>query len=148
MSILRAFWQKICEPLDGYLWHRNISHHLIRPLLRNVILASGFFIIVGGALFVIEPWFFWFGCGMLAMTWIFWSWARFFLSMPAEQYKTAFFRALFLRFGLRLPVFALLLYVALAVCAAPVSAILAGLIGGSFLGLASYAWNMAGHPKP
>lgn len=142
MNIMSIFWRKICEPLDGYLWHRNITHHIIRPLLRNQILASGACILGGAACYAAFPWLFWFGAGLLCMTWIFWSWAKFFLKVDLGQYSAAFLRAIIIRFFLRLLILAFLLYLALAVCHAPASAILAGLVAGAVLGLISYAANM------
>lgn len=142
MNFFKEFWSKICVPLDGFLWHRDISHPVIRPLLRNEILASGSCIIIGGALYLVFPWLFWFGCGLLCMAWIFWSWAKFFLKMDPAAYGTAFIRAFFLNFGLRFLLLAFLLYLALAVCQAPVSALLAGLACGAGLALISYAQNV------
>lgn len=134
-----SFWQKICEPLDGYLWHKDITHHIVRAALRNEILACGAALLLGAVFYVVSPWIFWFGIGILCMTWIFWSWAKFFSRLPLGNYSAAFFRAVLLRFGARLIIIAFFLYFALALCSAPVSAILAGLAAGSILVLASYA---------
>ena len=142
MSIWRTYWHAICRPLDGFLWHKDISHPIIRSALRNQILASGAFILGGAALYAAFPWLFWFGAGILCMTWIFWSWARFFIRFPIKEYNGAFLHAVLLRFGLRLVLLAFLLYLALAWCAAPASAILAGLIAGACVALASYALNL------
>ena len=142
MNLITNFWRKICVPLDGYLWHRDITHHLIRPVLRNQILASGAFILAGAAIYAAAPWLFWFGSGFCCITWIFWSWARFFLGANISDYSAAFLRAILLRFLLRLVILALLLYMAFAFCQAPASAIVAGMIGGSLLGLGTFAYNM------
>ena len=144
MNPVSAFWQKICVPLDGYLWHKNIYHHLVRPTLRNQILASGACILAGAALYAAFPGVFWFGAGLVCMTWIVWSWARFFLNTNIGEFSAAFLRSILLRFVLRLIILAMLLYLALAWCKAPAPAILAGMIGGAVLALASYAINMAG----
>ena len=112
MSVVSTFWRKICVPLDGYLWHRNIYHHLAGPALRNQILASGACILAGAVCYAVIPALFWFGAGLLCMTWIFWSWARFFLNVNIAEYSAAFLRAILLRFGLRLIILALLLYLA------------------------------------
>lgn len=142
MGIITGFWHKICEPLDGYLWHRDITHHLIRPILRNQILASGAFLLAGAMLYAAFPWLFWFGSGLLAMTWIFWSWAKFFLKADLDAYSAAFLRAILLRFTLRLIIFAILLYGALAWAQAPGGAIVAGITAGAFLALASFGYNV------
>ena len=141
MSIGGTFWHKICEPLDGYLWHRNIPDRLVRTTLRNQILACGFLLLSGAALFAVFPWLFWFGAGLLCMIWIFWSWARFFLRASIAQYSVAFLRAVLLRFFGRLALMAFLLYLALARAQAPASAILAGLIAGALIALFSYGYN-------
>lgn len=143
MSLLGEYWRKICEPLDGFLWHKDISHPIIRPLLRNEILACGFCVLLGAAAYAIFPWLFWFGCGILCMTWIFWSWARFFLRINPADFSLNFTRAVIIKFGSRLVLLAILLYVALALCAAPASAILAGLTAGVALALISYALGLA-----
>lgn len=140
MSLAGAFWHKICEPLDGYLWHRNIPDHLIRLTLRNQILACGFLLLCGVALYEAFPWLFWFGSGILCLTWIFWSWARFFVSINIGEYSAAFLRAILLRFFGRLILLALLLYLAMAWADAQATAILAGLIAGAFIALASYGY--------
>lgn len=148
MNIFASFWHKICEPLDGFLWHRDISHPIIRPLLRNQILAAGGCILGGAACYAAFPWIFWFGMGLLCTTWIVWSWARFFLRVNLGEYSAAFLRAILWRFTGRLLVMAFLLYVALAWFAAPAPAILAGMICGVCLALASYAFQLAFSGRP
>lgn len=140
MSLIGAFWHRICEPLDGFLWQRDISHHIIRPLLRNQILASGAALLAGVACYAAYPWIFWFGAGTLCMTWIFWSWARFFLRINIGEYSAAFLRAIFLQFGLRLILIAFLLFAAMAWAKAPAPAILAGMVCGAVLALISYGY--------
>lgn len=142
MSILGAYWHKICEPLDGFLWHKDISHPIIRPLLRNMILACGGAILGGAALYAVFPQFFWFASGLICMTWIFWSWARLFLRISLDNYGATLLRAVFSGFLLRLGLLAVLLYVAMAFFNASDFAIIAGMICGAILGLASYAWHL------
>lgn len=142
MNIFALWWRKICEPLDGFLWQKDISHPIIRPLLRNEILASGFCVLLGAALYVVLPSLFWFGSGLVCMAWIFWSWARFFLKFPLDSYNAAFLRATIFNFGLRLIILAILLYFALAICHASPGGIIVGLITGAILGLASYAFAL------
>lgn len=141
MSLLRSFWRKICEPLDGFLWHKNIAHPIIRTILRNQILASGAALIFGAGLWVAFPWLFWFGIGLTAMAWIFWSWARFFFNTNLAEYSSAFLRAVLLRFGLRFLLFAVGLFMALAFLHASAVAITAGLIAGGVLALACLIYN-------
>lgn len=149
MNILRGFWRKICEPLDGFLWQRDITHHLVRPALRNQILIGGASILAGAVCYAILPHIFWFGVGLMCITWIFWSWARFFLKVDLANYSAAFLRAILLRFALRLCLLALFVYFALAVCKAPAGALLTGMAAGSVIALCSYAINMkfSGRPR-
>lgn len=142
MNIFRFWLHRICEPLDGFLWKNNISHPVIRSVLRNEILAGGFFILAGAAIYIIIPWLFWFGSGLICMTWIFWSWARFFLKFPISAYSRAFLGAVIFRFGFRLIILAILLYIALAVCKAPGFAIVTGLIWGAALAIVTYAYAL------
>lgn len=143
MSIIAGYWRKICQPLDGFLWYRDISHPIIRPLLRNQILASAACMLMGALCYAVLPWLFWAGTGLLCITWIFWSWARFFLRVNIGEYSAAFLRAILLRFGARLLLLAVLLYIALAWAKAPAPAILAGMICGAFLAIASYVAQAA-----
>lgn len=144
MSLLGAWWRRVCQPLDGFLWHRDISHPIIRPVIRNQIMGAGFFLLLGAALYAILPWLFWFGAGMACVTWIFWSQARFFSRLPSFQYNAVFMRGVILRFGLRLGIIAIALFFAMTVFHAVVGAIIGGLIAGSVLALASYAINAVG----
>ena len=142
MNIFSAYWNKICEPLDGFLWHKDISHPIIRPLLRNMILAGGGAILAGAALYSVYPNIFWFAAGLICMTWIFWSWARFFLRISLHNYGAALLRVVFSGFLLRLGLLAVLLYAAMAIFRASAIAIIAGMVSGAVLGLASYAWHL------
>lgn len=143
MNIITAFWRKICEPLDGFLWRRNITHGMIRPLLRNQILAAGGCIILGGAIYLAFPGLFWFGMGLAAMTWTFWSWARFFSRVNIGGYSSAFLRAVLIGFAGRLALLAFLLYVAMAMCRAPAGAVLAGMICGAAIAIGTSAYSIA-----
>lgn len=138
MSLWSGFWQKICEPLDGFLWHRDITHPIIRPVLRNEIFAAGSALIVGATLYAAFPTILWFGAGLACISWIFWSWARFFLGSPWTGATVV--RGILFGFGLRLIIIAILLYLALAWFNASPVALMAGMIGGAFLALASYAY--------
>lgn len=141
MSLVGDWWRKICQPLDGFLWHKNIEHPIVRPVLRDEIMSAGLCVLLGVALYKAFSWLFWFGGGMACMAWLFWSWARFFSRSPDYECNAVFMRAIILRFGLRLGIIALLLFLAMAVFHAVVGAIVGGLIVGSVIALASYAAN-------
>lgn len=140
MDQLKA-WGRICRSLDGYLWHRNIRHRLIRPMLRDMILASGLCVLAGGALWAVWPPVFWFASGLVCMTWVFWSWARVFHRVSMDNFGAALLRLVLAGFFLRLVLLAVLLYIAMAIFNASAVAIAAGMAAGGFLGLALYARN-------
>lgn len=142
MNIISFYWRRICVPLDGFLWHKNIAHPIIRPLLRNLILASGLGILSGAALYAVYPGVFWFSCGVICSLWIFWSWTRLFSRFSLENYGAALLRIVFTSFALRLVLLAILLYIAMAIFNASAIAIIAGMTSGSILGLATYAWHL------
>lgn len=142
MSLLGAWWRQICQPLDGLLWKKGISHGVIRPLLRNQILLAGALILLGGIIFIVWSWLFWAGCGFAVMTWILYSWAAFFLRADIGSYNAAFLRIVILRFGIRLLLLAVLLYIALRFFSAPAGAILVGLVTGTILGLVNFTYYM------
>ncbi len=125
--------------LDAWLWRRGISHPVIRPLVRNELLLTALFLLGGGIAFAATPWFFWFGVGLGIMTLTFWSLARFFLRAGLGEYSTAFLRVVLLRWGGRLLLLAGLLYLALVVWKAPVTAILGGLTAGAVTALLTFA---------
>ena len=131
MNIISAWWNRICQPLDGFLWRGNISDPVIRPILRNQIFASCFFLFLGAALYYAFPWVFWFGCGLGGMAWIVFGWTKLFSRVRPDKFdKTLLIRVLG-RFYLRFALFAILLYLALAVASAPPGAIVAGMIAGA-----------------
>ena len=90
-------------------------------------------------IFAVTPWFFWFGVGLGLMAMTFWSLARFFLRVGLGEYSTAFLRVVLLRWGGRLLLLAGLLYLALIVWQAPVTAILGGLTAGVVTALLTFA---------
>ncbi|WP_027719519.1 hypothetical protein [uncultured Desulfovibrio sp.] len=125
--------------LDTWLWRRGISHPVIRPLVRNELLLTALSLLGGGIAFAATPWFFWFGVGLGIMALTFWSLARFFLRAGLGEYSTTFLRVVLLRWGGRLLLLAGLLYLALVVWKAPVTAILGGLTAGTVTALLTFA---------
>lgn len=134
--------------LDAWLWRRGIDHPAVRVLLRNEILLTVLFLAGGGLFFAATPWFFWFGMGLGIMTWTFWGLARFFLRHGLGDYSTAFLRLVLLRWLGRLLILGGLLYVALIVCKAPVSAIVGGLTAAGASALLSYALASRSKARP
>lgn len=130
----------LLKDIDNWLWRRGISHPVILPLVRNLILFTGICLGMGGVGYAHMPGLFWFGVGAAMITWTFWGLARFFLRQPLGVYSTAFLRVVLLRWGGRLAVLAVVTYVALAVCGAPLTALLGGLAAATALALITYAW--------
>ena len=130
----------LLKDIDNWLWRRGISHPVILPLVRNLILFTGICLGMGGVGYAHMPGLFWFGVGAAMITWTFWGLARFFLRQPLCESSTAFLRVVLLRWGGRLAVLAVVTYVALAVCGAPLTALLGGLAAATALALITYAW--------
>ena len=130
----------LLKDIDNWLWRRGISHPVILPLVRNLILFTGICLGMGGVGYAHMPGLFWFGVGAAMITWTFWGLARCFLRQPLGEYSTAFLRVVLLRWGGRLAVLAVVTYVALAVCGAPLTALLGGLAAATALALITYAW--------
>ena len=127
--------------LDRWLWRRGMGHPVIMPVVRNEMLAAFAAVGAGAALYALTPWILWFGVGLSVMALTFFSLAQFFLRRELGAYSTALFLSVLARWGVRLLLIACVLYVALVVCGAPVSAILAGLVTASILALVTYAFH-------
>ena len=82
----------LLKDIDNWLWRRGISHPVILPLVRNLILFTGICLGMGGVGYAHMPGLFWFGVGAAMITWTFWGLARFFLRQPLGEYSTAFLR--------------------------------------------------------
>ena len=130
----------LLKDIDNWLWRRGISHPVILPLVRNLILFTGICLGMGGVGYAHMPGLFWFGVGAAMITWTFWGLARFFLRLPLGEYSPSLLRVVLLRWGGRLAVLAVVTYVALAVCGAPLTALLGGLAAATALALITYAW--------
>ena len=123
--------------LDAWLWRRGIREPAIRALLRRVAAGALLALAAGVVLLAVTPLLLWFGVGFLAMTWIFWSWARFF-SRPGGGLGPGALMGALVRWAFRMLVFALGLYGALRAGASPM-ALAAGVACGLGVGLVSYA---------
>ena len=126
--------------LDKWLWQKGLGHPLIMPIVRNEILCSLACLILGLVLFLYTSWLFWFGVGFSLLALTFFGLASFFLRHEFGQYSTSLLMSVLFRWGGRLLLTVLLLYIALVLCAAPVTAVLAGLVSASILALVTYAF--------
>lgn len=134
---LKALLAAPIAALDAWLWRRGIREAAIRALLCRVAVAALVALAAGAALVAVTPLFFWFGVGLLAMSWIFWGWARFF-SRPGGGLGPGALMGALLRWAVRMLVFALGLFWALRSGASPL-ALAAGVAAGLGVGLVSYA---------
>ena len=134
---LTALYAAPYAALDAWLWRRGIREAAIRALLCRVAVAALMALAAGAALLAVTPLLFWFGVGLLAMTWIFWGWARFF-SRPGGGLGPGALMGALLRWAVRMLVFALGLFWALRAGASPL-ALAAGVAVGLGVGLVSYA---------
>lgn len=134
---LKALLAAPIAALDAWLWRRGIREAAIRALLCRVAVAALVALAAGAALAAVTSLLLWFAVGLLAMTWIFWGWARFF-SRPGGGLGPGALMGALLRWAVRMLVFALGLYGALRVGASPM-ALAAGVAVGLGVGLVSYA---------
>ena len=125
--------------IDRWLWRKGLGHPQIMPILRNEMLLALVSLLAGLALFLVSSWLFWFGVGASVMAMTFYGLARFFLRTNVGGYETGLLISVLIRWAGRLLLTVILLYVALVLCAAPVSAILSGLVSASILALVTYA---------
>lgn len=127
--------------IDKWLWKRGLGHPLVMPIVRNEILSSLLFLVLGFCTLLYSSWLFWFGFGFAIMALTFFTLAHFFLHIRLDVYSSVLFMRVLLRWSARMLLTALLLYIALVLLAAPVSAILAGLVCASILALVTYAYQ-------
>ena len=139
---MKAAYAPPTAALDAWLWRRGIREPAIRALLCRVAAAALLALAAGAALLAVTAWLLWFGAGLAAMAWIFWSWARFF-SRPGGGVRPGALMGALARWALRMLIFALALYGALRIGAAPL-ALAAGVAAGVAVGLVSYAASERG----
>lgn len=125
--------------LDDFLRRRGITHPVIVPILRNqiLILLALFFIATAFAAESLTG--IWFCSGFAVMTYILYSWAKFFSLSRLDDFGSTFFRAVILRFTLRLFVLAAGIYALLIVAKANPMLFLAGVVVGTFAPLLTWA---------
>lgn len=125
--------------IDKWLWRRKLGHPVVMPIVRNEILCACAALIAGLFVAPMTLWLFWFGFGISLLALTFFTLAHFFLHIRLDAYSSALFMRVLFRWCGRLFLTALLLYIALVLCAAPVSAVLAGLVAASVVALVTYA---------
>lgn len=129
--------------LDTWLWARGLGPAPVRLVLRNEIILTVACAATGLALLAVSAWMLAFALGVGLMAWIFGGWTRFFsISGLGGGFSATFLRAVLLRWGVRLALFCVILYLALAVLRAPALAIILGMACGLAVGLLSFACGM------
>lgn len=126
--------------LDAWLERRGIKHPLIMPVIRNQILILLCAIFAGSAAGGETLWGIWFSVGFGLMTYILFSWARFFLRNPFGNFGMMVMRAVLLHFFLRLVLLAVALYAALVWGHAQPLPLLTGIAAGTMAPLLTVAW--------
>ena len=135
----------LADRLDKWLWRRQLGHPVVMPVIRNELLCSGCLLALGLLLYLVTNWVFWFGAGFAIMALTLYSLARFFLRTELTAYSPALFMSVLFRWAGRLLLTVCLLYFALVVCAAPVTAVLAGLVCATILAFVTYALQTGRH---
>lgn len=127
--------------LDDLIRRRGITNHFIIAVLRNQVLFL-LVILLGASAFAAETmWGVWMAAGFAVMTYILYSWARFFSRSPLQNYSTAFLRAVLFHFLLRLVVLAAALYACLVMGHADPLALLTGVATGTLPPILTWAWE-------
>ena len=106
----------LLKDIDNWLWRRGISHPVILPLVRNLILFTGICLGMGGVGYAHMPGLLWFGVGAAMITWTFGDWPAFSCGSPLVNTVRRSCAWCSCAGGGRLAVLAVVTYVALAVC--------------------------------
>ena len=130
---------KLSHAVDAWLWRQGLGHPVIMPIIRNEVLLSAMFLLLGIAVFFLSSWPFWFAFGLAIMTVTVYSLARFFLKAPLDAYSRILLMQVLLRWMGRLLVISVLVYLALIECQAPPTALAGGVAGATVVALATYA---------
>ena len=130
---------KLAHAVDAWLWRQGLGHPVIMPVVRNELLLAGFLLLVGGALFFLSSWPFWFAFGLAIMAITVYSLSRFFLKTRLDAYSGALLMQVLVRWLGRLLVISVLVWLALVEWRAPVTALAGGVAGATMVALVTYA---------
>lgn len=138
--------QSLTHKLDAWLWRRGLHHPLLRYLVRGQIVFTGLILLVGASLSLWTLWLLWFGVGAAVIAQVFWGLVRHMAHLRLESYHSGLLIGVLLRFGARLLMTAVLLYIVLIVCHAPATAIVYGMTAAIAVAIATFALAVrAGH---
>lgn len=140
--------KEIIHSVEAWLWRRGFENAMVRNIAKVELLLSALFLLVGLAFSVLNLWFFYFSIGFVVFAWNFCCMAHFILRQTLTAYSSAVFINMLLRFGGRLLVTAVVLYIALIEYSAPASAIVSGLTVGVVVVLLTFAFcGFSGHNR-
>lgn len=129
----------LVHALDSLLWRRGFHDERVRVIARAELLTALGLLLAGGSLYAWIRWPFWVGVGSALFAWTFCGMAHTILHMKLSAYSNTLLAFLLLRSGIRLLLFAGIVYLALIVCSAPASALIGGIFAGSVVALGTYA---------
>ena len=125
--------------LDDFLRRRGITHPLIVPILRNQLLILLVLFFISSAFATESLTGIWFCSGFAVITYILYSWANFFSRSRLDNFGSAFFGAVIVRFTLRLFILGAGIYALLILAKANPMLFLAGVVVGTFAPLLTWA---------
>ena len=127
--------------LDALLWRRGFHRPEVRLVMRNELLFSVIFLILGICLLPLTSWLLWFAAGALVITWNFYGLARFIQGLSLTVYSQKLLIGMLVRSNIRLVFSALFLYGVLVWLEASVWAVVAGITGAmGLLAVTTFVW--------
>lgn len=138
-------FHKVAHAVDAWLWRKGLGHPVIMPVIRNEFLLAAVLLPLGGAVFFLSTWPFWFAFGLAIMAVTVYSISSFFLKTPLDAYSKALLMSVLLRWVGRLLVISVLVYLALVECQAPPTALAGGVAGATIVALVTYAVKSRSH---
>ena len=133
--------------LDDFIRHRGITDPLIVAILRNHILCLLFMVLIASSFVEESYWGMWMCAGYAVMTFILYSWAKFFSLSSLQNFGIAFIQAVLFRFLLRIAILAVALYFCLVRWQADPMALLSGIAAGTLVPILTWVWERNGSKK-
>lgn len=134
-----GMFHKIVHAVDAWLWRQGLRDPVVMPVVRNELLLAGILLLLGGAVFFLSTWPFWFAFGLAIMAVTVYSLASFFLRAPLDAYSKSLLMSVLARWLGRLLVTGVLVYLALIEWRASPSALVGGVAVATAVALITYA---------
>lgn len=125
--------------IETFLWRSGMHHPQVRMTLCALVCFAGMALVLGALLSPLTVWPLWFAVGVVIFANVFWGLARHLMRAVITAYSSGLLFSLLVRSGIRLLLTAGLLYVALIVCHAPVTALAGGVVVGTGVTMGAYA---------